>query len=93
LIRSYRGKFIEQIANGKAPKGFPADIVRVAERKLRALNNAIVLDDLRSPPGNHLELLSGDRQGQYSIRINDKWRICFAWNEPHADDVEIVDYH
>lgn len=66
---------------------------RVARRKLQYLHQAKVLGDLRSPPGNRLELLMGDRKGQYSIRINDQWRICFHWLENDAFDVEIVDYH
>jgi len=71
----------------------PADIQQVAYRKLRMINNAHRLDDLRIPPANRLEKLSGERSGQYSIRINDRWRICFSWREGDAYDVEIVDYH
>jgi proteic killer suppression protein len=93
MIVSFKGKFIEQVAMGKAPKGFPADLVRGAERKLRAIGNAAVLDDLRSPPGNRLEELKGRRAGQHSIRINDQWRICFKWTDAGAEDVEITDYH
>lgn len=78
---------------GKAPKGFPADILRSAERRLRAVDAAVVLDDLRSPPGNHLEALSGNRAGQHSIRINDQGRICFRWTEAGPADVESTDYH
>ncbi|MCR1838612.1 type II toxin-antitoxin system RelE/ParE family toxin [Pasteurella caecimuris] len=66
---------------------------RVAMRKLQQLNAATDLNFLKVPPGNHLEMLSGDRKGQYSIRINDQWRICFTWLNGHASDVEIVDYH
>lgn len=93
MIRSIKGKFIESIAKGAAPKGFPPDIVRAAQRKLAMLNTANVLDDLRSPPGNRLESLKQDRIGQLSIRINDQWRICFRWTEAGPEDVEIVDYH
>ena len=93
MIISTRGRFVEAVAAGRAPKGFPADLVSRAERRLRALDVAEDLDDLRSPPGNHLERLSGDRQGQHSIRINDQWRICFRWTDAGAEDVEIVDYH
>ena len=71
----------------------PQDIQQVALRKLRMLNRAITLNDLRVPPANHLEKLKGDRTGQYSIRINDQWRICFVWQDGDAYDVEIVDYH
>nr|WP_152047061.1 type II toxin-antitoxin system RelE/ParE family toxin [Aureimonas psammosilenae] len=88
-----KGKFVGEIAAGRAPKGFPTNLVASAERRLRAVNNAVVLDDLRSPPGNRLEGLKGDRQGQHSIRINDQWRICFRWTEAGPEDVEIVDYH
>ena len=71
----------------------PADIQNVVLRKLRLLNQARVLGDLRVPPGNRLEALRADRQGQYSIRINDQWRICFIWDEGGPSRVEIVDYH
>ena len=68
-------------------------IERSAQRKLRQLDGAVVLQDMGSPPGNHLEALKGDRQGQHSIRINDQWRLCFRWDGEGAVDVEIVDYH
>ncbi|MCZ6819918.1 MAG: type II toxin-antitoxin system RelE/ParE family toxin [Calditrichaeota bacterium] len=74
-------------------KKFPNDIQRVALRKLRILNRANTLNDLRVPPGNRLEALKGRRKGQRSIRINDQWRICFEWHENDAHNVEIVDYH
>jgi proteic killer suppression protein len=93
MIRSFRDKLTEAVASGKTPKGFPANLVRPAIRKLTMLNSTSVLDDLRSPPGNRLEALHGDREGQYSIRINDQWRICFVWSDHGADAVEIVDYH
>ncbi|MGY5807612.1 type II toxin-antitoxin system RelE/ParE family toxin [Rhizobium sp. LEGMi198b] len=93
MIVSYKGKFAEALASGVVPKGFPADLVRSAQRKLTILNYAVALDDLQSPPGNRLERLQGDRSGQYSIRINDQWRICFLWTEAGPRDVEIVDYH
>lgn len=93
MIVSYKGKAVEAVAAGRAIKGFPADLVTRAERRLRAIANAIQLDDLRSPPGNRLEKLSGDRTGQHSIRINDQGRICFRWADRGAEDVEIVDYH
>jgi proteic killer suppression protein len=84
---------VEAVALGRVPKGFPPDLVAVARRKLGWLDAAAALRDLASPPGNRLESLSGDRQGQHSIRINDQWRICFRWSDGGADDVEIVDYH
>lgn len=68
-------------------------VARIAQRKLLALRIAETIDDLKSPPGNHLEALKGRRQGQYSIRINDQYRVCFSWKEGQAYDVEIVDYH
>jgi proteic killer suppression protein len=83
----------EAVANGKLPKGFPSDIARRAVRKLTMIENAVELIDLRSPPGNHLEALRGDRSGQHSIRINDQWRVCFTWSDGGAEQVEIVDYH
>lgn len=93
MIRSYKNTQTEAVASGKAPKGFPSDLVRSAVRKLTIIENAVVLDDLRSPPGNRLEALKGDRKGQHSIRINDQWRICFVWTDAGAEQVEIVDYH
>lgn len=93
MILSFKDTMTETVAGGKAPKGFPADIVKASIRKLTMLNAAHELDDLRSPPGNRLEALKGDRSGQHSIRINDQWRICFVWKNGNAEDVEIVDYH
>ncbi|MDX8527581.1 type II toxin-antitoxin system RelE/ParE family toxin [Mesorhizobium sp. MSK_1335] len=93
MIVSFKGKTVEAVAAGRAPKGFPSDLVGRAERRLRAIDNAVQLNDLRSPPGNHLETLKADRAGQHSIRINDQWRICFRWTAAGAEDVEIVDYH
>jgi proteic killer suppression protein len=81
------------IGAGERSKRVPAEIQQVARRKLRMLNNAHALADLRIPPANRLELLKGDRAGQHSIRINDQWRICFRWDNGSAYDVEIVDYH
>ncbi len=94
MIRSYRDKRTEAVARGgKAPKGFPADLMKRSVVKLTVLDNATSLDDLRSPPGNRLEELHGDRKGQHSIRINDQWRICFIWTAIGPEQVEIVDYH
>ncbi|MGO8737583.1 type II toxin-antitoxin system RelE/ParE family toxin [Rhodoblastus sp.] len=81
------------IWQGRRSRNLPPDIQSVALRKLRLLNQARVLQDLRIPPGNRLEALKGDRAGQYSIRINDQWRICFVLREGGAFDVAIVDYH
>ncbi len=93
VIRSFRDKATEAVFNGESPKGFPADLVKVARRKLRYLNAAGDLGDLRSPPGNRLEVLAGDRRGQHSIRINDQFRVCFVWTAQGPAEVEIVDYH
>jgi toxin HigB-1 len=81
------------IWSGEGSRRLPQDIQQVARRKLRMLNNAHALDDLRIPPANRLEAMRGDRKGQHSIRINDQWRICFVWKEGDAHAVEIVDYH
>jgi len=93
VIQSFRDKAAEAVFNGEAPKGFPADLVQTARRKLRYLHAASDLRDLRSPPGNHLEALAGDRRGQYSIRINQQFRVCFLWTSQGPAEVEIVDYH
>ena len=93
MIRSFSDKEAEKIWAGEVSRRLPGDIQLVARRKLRMLNNAVNLDDLRIPPANRLEALKGGRKGQYSIRVNDQWRICFRWNEGDAFDVEIVDYH
>lgn len=93
MIESFRCRRTALAFSGQVPKGFPADILAVARRKLRMLDAAIRLDDLRMPPGNRLEALAGNRQGQHSIRINDQWRLCFVWHSGKAHDVEIVDYH
>lgn len=93
MIQSTKGDLIGQVLTGKARKGFPADIFRVAVRKVAMLQAAVQLDDLRVPPGNRLEALTGDRAGQHSIRINDQWRLCFKWTDSGPEDVEIVDYH
>ncbi|RWE72344.1 type II toxin-antitoxin system RelE/ParE family toxin [Mesorhizobium sp.] len=92
MIRSFKNKTTEAVSGGKSPKGFPSDLVRVAQRKLFMLDNADELDDLRTPPGNRLEALKRDRAGQHSIRINDQFRICFRWVDGGAEDVEITDY-
>jgi proteic killer suppression protein len=93
MIRSFKCKETEKIFKRIFSKKFPSDIQRVALRKLRMLNSAIIINDLKVPPSNRLESLKGDRQGQYSIRINEQWRICFKWSKKDAFEVEIVDYH
>ncbi len=93
MIRSFRCKEAQRIFQGKFSRKIPQDIQRVAARKLEMLAAATDMDALRIPPSNRLERLKGRRQGQYSIRINDQWRICFRWRDGHAHQVEIVDYH
>lgn len=93
VIRSFRDKTTEAVFNGESPKGLPADLVKVARRKLRYLDAAGNLGDVRSPPGNRLDVLAGDRKGQHSIRINDRFRVCVVWTAEGPADVEIVDYH
>lgn len=92
MIHSFASKDTEALFQSKVVPKFK-NIERIARRKLLQLNAATKLDNLRVPPGNHLEELKGDRKGQHSIRINDQWRICFVWNEEGVNDVEIVDYH
>ncbi|GGC79237.1 type II toxin-antitoxin system RelE/ParE family toxin [Marinobacter halophilus] len=92
MILSFKCKDTEKLANGRRVKRF-VNFERVALRKLRQLQVATQLDDLKVPPGNRLEPLAGDRQGQYSIRINKQYRVCFRWTASGAEDVEIVDYH
>lgn len=93
MIRSFLCKETEKLFYRKMSDKFPRDIQRQAFRKLRMLHRAINLSDLMAPPGNRLESMKGDRKGQYSIRINDRWRICFVWRQSDCYGVEIVDYH
>jgi len=93
MIRSFKGKETEKIFKRTRSRKLPHDIQQVAYRKLRMLNNAMHLYDLRIPPANRLEKLGGDRMGQYSIRINNQWRVCFEWRDGDAHNVEITDYH
>jgi proteic killer suppression protein len=93
MILSFGDRETQRIWTGAHSRRLPTDIQDGALRKLRLLNAARRLDDLKVPPGNRLESLKGSRQGQHSIRINDQWRICFHWVEGGAEDVEIVDYH
>ena len=93
MIKSFNSANTEKIYSGSFAKGLPQDIQRRALRKLIHLDSATSLDDLRLIPGDHLEKLSGDRDGQHSIRINQQWRIVFTWEGNDAYDVEIVDYH
>jgi proteic killer suppression protein len=93
VIKSLNGKRAEKVFDRERAKGMPHGIQRLAHRKLLILDALEILDDLRVPPGNHLEKLSDDRKGQHSIRINDQWRLCFRWHDGDACDVEIADYH
>lgn len=93
MIKSFRGNETEKIYFRERSRKLPSDIQQVALRKLRMVNNAKTINDLRVPPANRLEKLSGNRAEQYSIRINDQWRVCFIWKDGDAVDVEITDYH
>lgn len=93
MIRSFRDKESEKVFLGERSSKLPLDVQRIAQRKLAILDAADLLQDLRVPPGNRLEKLSGAREGQYSIRINDQWRVCFHWSDGDAYDVEITDCH
>jgi len=93
MVLSFRDRETEKVWNGLRTRRLPGDIQAVALRKLRLINVANRIDDLKVPPGNRLEPLKADRAGQWSIRINDQWCICFRWTEGGAEDVEIVDYH
>ncbi|CAN1212766.1 type II toxin-antitoxin system RelE/ParE family toxin [Tumidithrix helvetica PCC 7403] len=93
MIRNFKDKETQKLFERHRSHKLPSDIQQVALRKLRMLNRAETLQDLRVPPANRLERLVGDREGQHSIRVNDRWRICFEWQDGDALDVEIVDYH
>jgi len=93
MIKGFKDKEAERLFNREPARKLPPEIQRPAFRKLRMLNRAQTLEDLSVPPGNRLESLKGERQGQHSLRINDQWRICFIWREGDAHAVEIVDYH
>ena len=93
MIKSFADRDTERLFSREPVRHYPADLHRTMLRKLIALDAAEALADLRVPPGNRLEKLKGRRSGQYSIRINDQWRVCFCWKDGDAHDVEIVDYH
>jgi len=93
MIKSFKDDATEAVFNGYVVRRLPLDIHKAALRKLRQLDAAQRLDDLRIPPANRLEALKHERAGQHSIRINSQWRLCFHWHEGHALDVEITDYH
>ena len=93
VIVSFACAETEQVFRGQRSRRLPPDIQNVARRKLEYLHRARTLEDLRMPPGNRLEALKGNRRGQHSVRVNDRWRICFVWQGGNAERVEIVDYH
>lgn len=93
MILSFADKQTERILNGEVSRRLPTEIQSIARRKLRMINNARRLDDIRIPPANRLEALKGDMKGQHSIRVNDQWRICFRWSNAGVTDVQVVDYH
>ncbi len=93
MVKSFRDAETEKVFDRRFSRRIPGDIQSVALRKLRMISNAVDVGDLRSPPANRLEKLSGDRAGQYSVRVNDQWRVCFVWRDGDAYDVEICDYH
>jgi len=93
MIKTFRDAETEKVFRRQFSRRLPPAIQQTALRKLRMLNNAVTLEDLRVPPANHLEKLFDDRAGQYSIRINNQWRLCFDWHDNNAYDVEITDYH
>ena len=93
MIRSFKDRVTEAVFRGESSRGFPSDLVKIARRKHGYLDAAVDLRDLRQPPGNRLEALKGDRQGQHSIRINDQFRICFLWTPQGPTNVEVTDYH
>ena len=93
MIKSFADKATAAVFSGQLVRRLPHDIQGIARRKLKLIDATSRIEELRVPPGNRLELLSGDRAGQWSIRINDQWRICFKWENSHAEDAEIADYH
>lgn len=93
MIRSCRDKTTEAIHRGERIRKLPPDVAKRARMRLDRIHAAVTLDDLRVPPSHRLEKLSGSRSGQWSIRVNDQWRICFAWRDGQAHDVEFTDYH
>ena len=93
MITSWKSPAAQEVFEGRVPKGFPADLAKATRRRLGYLHAAARLEDLRSPPGNRLPPLSGDRGGQYSISVNYPFRICFVWTDEGLAEVEFVDYH
>ncbi len=93
MIQSWKDNKASAVFVGQVPKGFPADLAKAARRRLFQLDSAVVIEDMRVPPGNRLHRLTGDRSGQWSISVNDQFRICFVWGRHGPESVEFVDYH
>ncbi|HEX6859192.1 MAG TPA: type II toxin-antitoxin system RelE/ParE family toxin [Caulobacteraceae bacterium] len=93
MIQSWKSDDARQVFEGSTPKGFPADLAKATRRRLAQLHSAVRVEDLRTPPGNRLHKLSDDREGQWSISVNDQFRICFVWGPDGPEQVEFVDYH
>lgn len=93
MIQGWKGKVAKEVFEGRSPKGFPSDLFKVTRRRLQQLDAAAQIEDMKTPPGNRLHKLAGDREGQWSISVNDQFRICFKWTEQGPDEVEFTDYH
>ena len=93
MIQSWKSRDARAVFEGRAPKGFPADLVKATRRRLERLDAAVTVEDLRVPPGHRLHRLSDDRAGQWAISVNDQFRICFIWGDQGPEQVEFVDYH
>lgn len=93
MIQGWKTKEARRVFEGDSPRGFPPDLVKALRRRLAQINAARTVEDLRAPPGNRLHALTGDRKGQWSISVNDRFRICFVWTDNGPDAVEFVDYH
>jgi len=93
LIQGWKTKEAKIVFEGGSPKGFPSDLLEAVRRRLAQLNAARIIEDLKAPPGNRLHALTGDRKGQWSISVNDQFRICFVWTDSGPDSVEFIDYH
>jgi proteic killer suppression protein len=93
MIQSFRDEATKEVFEGRSPRRFPANLLAATRRKLFQLDAAVVVEDMRAPPGNRLEALKGDRDGQWSVRVNDQYRVCFVWGPQGPELVEFVDYH
>ncbi len=93
MIQNWSGRDLQEVFEGRVPKRFPADLAKATRRRLAQLDAVTSVEDLRTPPGNRLHALAGDRQGQWSISVNDQFRICFVWGDRGPEQVEFVDYH